>query len=120
MDRLFSSKSVIGRALTRRCFNSEELNRSENAMLKPLVAKLKDIKTTVDEKNAANGQGPISWADLLVLTARLAVSKEWRVQKVRQHRGIINTFIFVCRRGREQHPKKMHSCCRRHSVQRGQ
>jgi len=59
----------------------EELKRPENASLKPLVEKLKEVKKTVDEQNAASNQAPISWSDLLVLTARLAVSKEWRVQK---------------------------------------
>lgn len=50
-------------------------------MLKPLVAKYKEIKAAVDEENAADGQGPISWADLLVLGARVAIRKEWIVQR---------------------------------------
>jgi len=51
-------------------------------MLKPLVDKLKEVKQKVDEENVANGQKPISWADLITLTARLAVTKEWRNEKV--------------------------------------
>eukprot|EP00210_Caulerpa_lentillifera_P005376 g5138.t1 len=59
----------------------EELNRSENSMLKPLVSKYKEIKQEVDSENAADGQGPISWADLIVLGARVAVRKEWVKQR---------------------------------------
>eukprot|EP00884_Botryococcus_braunii_P015033 jgi/Botrbrau1/23530/Bobra.0141s0002.1 len=48
----------------------EELNRPENASLKPYVAKLKELKKAIDAEGVRIGNGPISWADLIVLAAK--------------------------------------------------
>lgn len=61
--------------------NSEELNRPENASLKPLVEKLRRAKETIDA-GRPEGQDPLSWADLLVLAARTTVQQGWREIKV--------------------------------------
>lgn len=60
----------------------EELGRPENAALKPLVAKLAAAKAKIDEAGAADGSGPISWADTLVLAARVATQTAWRDIKI--------------------------------------
>lgn len=56
----------------------EELNRPENKALKPMVQKLAGAKKAIDEKSIAAEQGPISWADLLVLAAKLTTQMSWR------------------------------------------
>ena len=83
-------------------FGSKELSREENKSLKPYINKLKPLKAAVDKKNIAEGgwhtalmlqiwlicwvtklgfwftgQGAISWADLLVLAAKVATVKNW-------------------------------------------
>ena len=62
---------------------SDELDRPENAMLKPVVEKLKQAKAVIDEYGAKTGAGPISWADLLVLAGKVTTVKEWAEIKVR-------------------------------------
>lgn len=47
-----------------------ELDRPENAGLKPLVEKLKNAKPEIDALNEKNGSGPISFADLICIAAR--------------------------------------------------
>lgn len=51
----------------------EELGRPENAGLKPLVERLAKAKAAIDAGSAARGQGSISWADTIALTAKVAV-----------------------------------------------
>lgn len=59
-----------------------ELNRPENAGLKPLVARLAEVKAKIDEESATVGQGPLSWADLLVIAGKVATRKVWYDAKV--------------------------------------
>lgn len=100
---------------------SEELDRPENASLKPIVEKLKSLKAKIDEKTANSepfpnfpslhnkgksaylhrhisagisrsqrwiitGYGAISWADLEVLSVKVANEAAWRV--VKKARGV--------------------------------
>lgn len=60
----------------------EELSRPGNAGLEALVAKLKEVKAEIDASGDNNGQGPISWADLIYLTGKVAISKQWRESKL--------------------------------------
>lgn len=60
----------------------EELGRPENASLKPLVERLADLKKSIDAGGADVGQGPISWADLIVLAAKVSTQKVWYRAKV--------------------------------------
>lgn len=62
---------------------SSELDRPENAMLKPLVEKLKAVKATIDAAGVASGAGAISWADLLVLAGKVSTQQLWAELKVR-------------------------------------
>lgn len=48
----------------------EELNRPENKALAPLVEKLRQAKAAIDA-SANEGQGPLSWADTIVLAAKV-------------------------------------------------
>lgn len=57
--------------------NKAEASRAENAGLGDYVKKLGQVKVIVDEGNEKLGSGPISWADLMVLGAKVAVEKEW-------------------------------------------
>lgn len=59
------------------------MERPENTMLKPIVEKLKEAKSKIDEKSESNGQGPASWADIIVLGAKIAISKSWGKIKVK-------------------------------------
>jgi len=61
--------------------SSEEAGRPENAALKGLVARLAKAKEAIDAQ-AAPGQAPISWADLIVLAAKVAVLQGWRAIKI--------------------------------------
>eukprot|EP01023_Acetabularia_acetabulum_P022476 TRINITY_DN220_c0_g2_i2.p1 TRINITY_DN220_c0_g2~~TRINITY_DN220_c0_g2_i2.p1 ORF type:complete len:370 (-),score=60.81 TRINITY_DN220_c0_g2_i2:211-1248(-) len=54
-----------------------ELDRPENATLKPLVEKLLKAKSDIDELNAQFQSGPISFADLICIAARFATKKSW-------------------------------------------
>jgi hypothetical protein len=63
---------------------SEELNRPENAYLKPLAARVKEAKAAVDA--AVDPKGPkIGYADLMVLATKVATTQAWKEVKVRQH-----------------------------------
>jgi L-ascorbate peroxidase len=65
------------------CFtpHSDEINRPENAYLKPAADKVKGAKAAVDAALPA-GSGPISYADLLVLAAKVATQAAWKEVKV--------------------------------------
>ncbi|CAL8460517.1 g46 [Coccomyxa elongata] len=60
---------------------SEELNRKENESLKPIVQKLQSAKDAIDAGNAKRGMEPITWADLIVLGAKVAALKQWFAAK---------------------------------------
>lgn len=75
------------------------------------------MKKTVDEGNVANGQSPISWADFLVLAARLAVKKEWRNQKVNQG---THSFSLFSHREKRHLLKKVHRSYQRFTDPIGQ
>ncbi|KAL3132609.1 hypothetical protein ABBQ32_009138 [Trebouxia sp. C0010 RCD-2024] len=64
--------------------NSEELSRPENKDLKSFVDKLAGVKQTIDDRGKVAGQGPISWADLIVLAAKVAHVLSWTEQKVKR------------------------------------
>ncbi|CAK0787502.1 hypothetical protein CVIRNUC_010722 [Coccomyxa viridis] len=59
----------------------EELDRKENQSLKPIVRKLKSIKDAVDEGSKKYGIPPISWADTIVLGAKVSAEQSWVVAK---------------------------------------
>ncbi|KAL4428092.1 hypothetical protein ABPG75_002181 [Micractinium tetrahymenae] len=59
----------------------EELNRPENKGLAPFVDRLRKVKDAIDAR-AEQGQGPISWADTIVLAAKVALEKAWRQDKI--------------------------------------
>lgn len=61
---------------------SEELGRPENADLAPLVERLAQAKAKIDEAAVADGSGPISWADLLVLAAKISTQLGWKAIKL--------------------------------------
>jgi hypothetical protein len=60
---------------------SEELGRPENAYLKSAAEKVKNAKAAVDAALPA-GSGPIGYADLLALAAKVATQAAWREVKV--------------------------------------
>ncbi|CAD7704625.1 unnamed protein product [Ostreobium quekettii] len=60
----------------------EELSRPENKVFKPIVAKLTTAKKAIDEESIKAEQGPISWADLLVLAAKTSIQMSWRQIKL--------------------------------------
>ncbi|DBA96610.1 TPA: hypothetical protein ACH3X1_015471 [Trebouxia sp. C0004] len=64
--------------------NSEELGREENKDLKSFVDKLAGVKKIIDEKGKTAGQEAISWADLIVLAAKVAHVQSWTAQKVKR------------------------------------
>lgn len=59
----------------------EELDRPENKDLKPLVEKLAKAKAAVDAQGAERGQQPISWADTIVLAAKVGTEAAWAVER---------------------------------------
>ncbi|GLC42901.1 hypothetical protein PLESTB_001812400 [Pleodorina starrii] len=62
----------------------EELSRPENAGLDVIVEKLAQAKAKIDAAGAEDGSGPISWADLLVLAAKVTTQAEWaRIKRSR-------------------------------------
>ena len=80
--------------------SKEEASRPENADLSDYVAKLAQAKKVIDEGGEKITQGPISWSDLMVLAARVAVRKQWLEVKVlvtcfRMHGGI-RSMIQLC------------------------
>lgn len=70
---------------------SEELNRPENAMLKPLVEKLAAAKKVIDEGNLKLGSQPISWADTIYLAGKVATQTSWNEIKVKGTKGGMDT-----------------------------
>ncbi|WIA23161.1 hypothetical protein OEZ86_010056 [Tetradesmus obliquus] len=63
--------------------NSEELNRPENAYLKPLAARVKEAKAAVDAAVDPKGE-QISYADLLVLATKVATTQAWKAVKMQK------------------------------------
>ncbi|EFJ45738.1 hypothetical protein VOLCADRAFT_105827 [Volvox carteri f. nagariensis] len=55
----------------------EELSRPENAGLDVIVDKLAQAKAKIDAGGAEDGSGPISWADLIVLAAKVTTQAQW-------------------------------------------
>lgn len=64
--------------------NSEELGRAENKDMKSFVDRLAGVKTIIDDKGKIAGQEAISWADLIVLAAKVAHVQSWTAQKVKR------------------------------------
>lgn len=62
----------------------EELNRPENKELRPFVEKLKGIKKKIDGQAKAAGQPTYSWADVIVLAAKVTAQKSWAAVKIAQ------------------------------------
>jgi hypothetical protein len=62
---------------------SEELNRPENAYLKPLAARVKEAKAAVDAAVDPKGE-KIGYADLMVLATKVATTQAWKEVKVRR------------------------------------
>eukprot|EP00892_Ulva_mutabilis_P005537 jgi/Ulvmu1/3355/UM156_0012.1 len=62
--------------------NAAERKRPEMAGLDDLVKRLGQAKEVIDVGNAELGSGPISWADLMVLAAKVAVQADWKDIKV--------------------------------------
>lgn len=58
------------------------MSRPENKGLQPLVDRLAKAKAAVDAVNVGRGQAPLSWADTIVLAAKIATAKQWREQKI--------------------------------------
>lgn len=62
--------------------SSEERKRAESAGLEELIGRLTKAKEAIDSAAAKRTAGPISWADLIVCAARVAVKAEWLDVKV--------------------------------------
>jgi hypothetical protein len=62
----------------------DELSGEDKKALGDIIQKLKAAKKEIDDRTVAfgAGQGPIGWADLLALAAKVAVQKEWVRTKV--------------------------------------
>lgn len=63
---------------------SGELDRPENAALKPLVEKLRVAKKAIDEGAANVGQAPITWADTIVVAGKVATELSWVDIKIKR------------------------------------
>lgn len=63
--------------------SSDELNRPENAYLKPAAEKVKAAKSAVDAALPA-GSGPIGYADLLAMAAKVATQAAWAEVKMKR------------------------------------
>jgi len=63
---------------------SDELSAEDKKALGDVIKRLKEAKAEIGKLTEASGtgQGNISWADLLVLAGKVAVTKEWRNAKV--------------------------------------
>ncbi|KAG2487468.1 hypothetical protein HYH03_013890 [Edaphochlamys debaryana] len=57
--------------------NKEELGRPENKGLESIIEKLAKAKTEIDAASEKDGSGPISWADLMVLAAKVSTQASW-------------------------------------------
>jgi hypothetical protein len=64
--------------------SKEEATRPENDGLSALVGRIAAAKKVIDEGNAKIGSGPISWADTIMLAAKVAVEQEWRDIKLKK------------------------------------
>ncbi|KAK9812426.1 hypothetical protein WJX73_009908 [Symbiochloris irregularis] len=62
----------------------QELGRPENKDIKSYIGKLKAIKQKIDQNSKAAGQGEYSWADVLVLAAKVTAQKLWASVKIKQ------------------------------------
>ena len=63
------------------CACSEELGRPENRDLKPLVERLRTAKDAIDARRQP-GQNPLTWADTIVLAAKVSQELAWREDKI--------------------------------------
>jgi len=89
--------------------SDEEMSRPENRDLKAVLAKLAKGKAAIDASPLGQSAGPISWADTLVVGAKVATDKAWddvRVEKTGgdlAKAGTLKGFSkpFVVRIGRE-------------------
>jgi len=78
---LITTLSLFHTTVPRVVCCSEELNRPENAYLKPMAEKVKAARAAVDAATP-EGSGPISIADTLVLACKVATSAAWKEVKV--------------------------------------
>lgn len=72
--------------------NAAEKMRPEMAGLDDLIERIAQAKEVIDAGNAELGSGPLSWADLMVLAAKVAVQAEWKYIKVRITQLSLSTF----------------------------
>jgi Peroxidase len=64
--------------------SKEEFNRPENKGFGDLELRLEKAKQAIDEVNAKLKSQPVSWADLLVLAAKVTTQAEWKDIKIRR------------------------------------
>lgn len=62
--------------------NTEERKAPQMAGLDDLIKRISQAKDVIDTGNAELGSGPLSWADAMVLAAKVAVQAEWKYIKV--------------------------------------
>lgn len=62
-----------------------EMDRPENAKLKPYFDRLSKVKEEVDARLGPSG--PISWADLIYVAGKVATRKKWLSEKVNRLQG---------------------------------
>lgn len=62
-----------------------ELGRKANKDLKPYVEKLRKAKKAIDQRGAQEGQAPVTWADLIVIGAKVATLLEWNEIKEKRN-----------------------------------
>lgn len=62
---------------------SEEASLPYNKPLAPLLPRLRAVKEKIDVESKKNGQGELSYADLEVLAAKVALTISWIDAKVR-------------------------------------
>ena len=62
--------------------------------LEDVIKRIGQAKKVIDAGNAELGSGPLSWADMMVLSAKVAVQAEWKSIKV----SILTAALVLSRR----------------------
>lgn len=74
--------------------NNAERRRPEMEGLEDVIKRIGQAKKVIDAGNAELGSGPLSWADMMVLSAKVAVQAEWKSIKV----SILTAALVLSRR----------------------
>lgn len=62
--------------------NAAERNAPQMTGLDDLITRISQAKEAVDAGNMQLGSGQFSWADMMVLAAKVAVQADWKYIKV--------------------------------------